>query len=303
MTVVLTAQNSAGSDSETKTAYIEITTEDLVHADFTADIVEGDRPLLVTFSDQSTNADTWNWTFGDGSTSSLENPAHTYNDAGVYDVVLGVSSAEGATGLDVGAAAVDGSASATAGYSDISLTNPLNASGPLTSIEVFTKVNVTGLKVGTFSGTPGDYTCRDVVELPNVTAGSKVTFTTDASTNPIALTGVAGDYIGFYCVAGSWAYNTGGTGLYYKSGDQCVKGRRSTGWTLLAGRDYSIYASGTNAGATLSDTETKLGYIIVTNPSATDTLKAHVVITPKTKLAISGNQIGHMLANSKGGIP
>ncbi|MFA5377837.1 MAG: PKD domain-containing protein [Dehalococcoidia bacterium] len=303
MTVVLTVANAVGSDSETKTAYIEVTTEDQTHADFVGEPLEGERPLTVEFSDLSTNADTWSWTFGDGDTSTSQNPSHTYDTPGVYDVALEVTYAAGASALDVGAEAVTGSASPTAGYTDISLTNPLNASGQLSSIEVWAMTNCTGLKVGTFynSGT-GQYTCRSVVELGNVTSGSKQTYTTDASSNPISLTGVAGDYIGYHIDTGTWAYNTGGTGLYYKSGDQCVAGQSSTGWTLLADRDYSIYASGSNAGATLNDTETKTSYVIVTGAATSDTLKLKVVLTPKSKLRDAGYQIGHMLANSKGGI-
>ncbi len=302
MTVVLTVANAVGSDSETKTAYIEVTTEDQTHADFVGEPLEGERPLTVEFSDLSTNADTWSWTFGDGDTSTSQNPSHTYDTPGVYDVALEVTYAAGASALDVGAEAVTGSASATAGYTDISLTNPLNASGQLSSIEVWAMTDCTGLKVGTFynSGT-GQYTCRSVVELGNVTSGSKQTYTTDASSNPISLTGVAGDYIGYHIDTGTWAYNTGGTGLYYKSGDQCVAGQSSTGWTLLADRDYSIYASGSNAGATLNDTETKTSYVIVTGAATSDTLKLKVVLTPKSKLRDAGYQIGHMLANSKGG--
>ncbi len=302
MTVVLTVANAVGSDSETKTSYIEVTTEDQVHADFVGEPLEGERPLTVEFSDLSTNADTWHWDFGDGSTSTSQNPSHTYNTPGVYDVIEEITYAAGASTLDVGAEAVTGSASATGGYTDISLTNPLNASGPLTSIEVWAMTNCTGLKVGTFynSGT-GQYTCRSVVELGNVTAGSKQTYTVDASSNPISLTGVAGDYIGYHIDTGTWAYNAAGTGLYYAAGDHCVVGD-STAYTLLADRDYSIYASGSNAGATLNDTETKTSYVIVTGAATSDTLKLKVVLTPKSKLRDAGYQIGHMLANSKGGV-
>jgi gliding motility-associated-like protein len=40
------------------------------------------------FFDQSTNATVWNWDFGDGGTSNLQNPYHKYAQTGVYTVKL-----------------------------------------------------------------------------------------------------------------------------------------------------------------------------------------------------------------------
>lgn len=45
-------------------------------------------PALVNFVDQSTNATTWNWTFGDGNTSTQTNPTNTYGAPGTYTVFL-----------------------------------------------------------------------------------------------------------------------------------------------------------------------------------------------------------------------
>jgi PKD repeat protein len=54
-------------------------------------------PLLVSFTDQSTNPVTsWAWDFGDGGTSTLQNPTHTYTAAGSYTVALTVSGPGGA---------------------------------------------------------------------------------------------------------------------------------------------------------------------------------------------------------------
>jgi PKD repeat protein len=45
----------------------------------------------VQFSDHSINApDTWQWTFGDGESSTLSSPGHTYLQAGIYDIELEV---------------------------------------------------------------------------------------------------------------------------------------------------------------------------------------------------------------------
>lgn len=46
--------------------------------------------LSVDFSSVSTAATNWAWDFGDGATSTMEAPTHTYTTAGTYDVALTV---------------------------------------------------------------------------------------------------------------------------------------------------------------------------------------------------------------------
>ncbi len=61
-------------------------------ADFNAVPVAGAPPLAVAFEDRSTGGiNSWLWTFGDGETSSEQNPVHTYNELGLYTVTLDVS--------------------------------------------------------------------------------------------------------------------------------------------------------------------------------------------------------------------
>jgi len=61
-------------------------------ADFTSDTVSGSAPLTVNFTDQSCGITTsWSWDFGDGSTSSEQNPSHTYTNPGTYTVSLTVA--------------------------------------------------------------------------------------------------------------------------------------------------------------------------------------------------------------------
>ena len=43
----------------------------------------------INFTDLSSNGPTsWFWDFGDGNTSNLQNPSHTYQTGGIYSVVL-----------------------------------------------------------------------------------------------------------------------------------------------------------------------------------------------------------------------
>ncbi len=65
-------------------------------ANFTTDATSGTVPLAVQFTDTSTgNPSSWLWTFGDGATSTEQNPIHTYTAAGTYTVNLTVANAVG----------------------------------------------------------------------------------------------------------------------------------------------------------------------------------------------------------------
>jgi gliding motility-associated-like protein len=50
-------------------------------------IVSIDNPE-VTFTNNSTNSTSWSWLFGDGASSSSQNPIHTYADTGCYIIEL-----------------------------------------------------------------------------------------------------------------------------------------------------------------------------------------------------------------------
>jgi len=62
---------------------------------FTSTLTNGCAPHQVDFISSSENATTWLWDFGDGNTSTLENPSHTYNLSGNYDVMLIATSVTG----------------------------------------------------------------------------------------------------------------------------------------------------------------------------------------------------------------
>jgi PKD repeat protein len=51
--------------------------------------------LMVTFTNFSQNATTFSWAFGDGGTSTDENPVHTYTAEGTFNVVLTVKNKDG----------------------------------------------------------------------------------------------------------------------------------------------------------------------------------------------------------------
>ena len=87
-TVVLTATSASGC----------IDTSDYVYnvypaptASFALSGNSGCAPYTVTFTNNSVDGVTYYWSFGDGDTSMLSNPSHTYEIPGTYDVTLVVS--------------------------------------------------------------------------------------------------------------------------------------------------------------------------------------------------------------------
>ena len=95
--VTLLAWGPDGNDSLTKIAYVTANSNssNTPVADFNASSTSGSAPLNVSFTDNSTNATSWYWNFGDGSNSTEENPTHNYSTAGNYTVILAVNNTNG----------------------------------------------------------------------------------------------------------------------------------------------------------------------------------------------------------------
>lgn len=67
-------------------------------ANFVADSLRKCQPnMRVTFQDLSANAVSWQWSFGDGATSTQQNPVHVYTGYGNFDVQLIVTNSSGCT--------------------------------------------------------------------------------------------------------------------------------------------------------------------------------------------------------------
>jgi len=95
-TVSLTVKNAAGSNTATKSNYVNVVTVTKPVAAFSASPTSGKVPLTVKFTDKSAKSPTsWKWSFGDGTYSTAQNPTHKYTKAGKYTVSLTVKNAAG----------------------------------------------------------------------------------------------------------------------------------------------------------------------------------------------------------------
>src|ERR1039458_6740493 len=90
-TVTLTGYYGSFGLHKTQTNYVSVSVYQ-VSANFDANPTSGNTPFEVSFSNLSTNADTYVWYFGSGSaTSTLFSPTQSYLDPGIYTVVLSAS--------------------------------------------------------------------------------------------------------------------------------------------------------------------------------------------------------------------
>jgi PKD repeat protein len=98
-TVNLTVSNNEGTDTLNRTDYINVSPSLSPTSSFTGTPLAGYDPLPVMFTDMSSGTiTTWQWAFGDGTTSTEQNPNHTYKK-GHYSVSLTVSNETGSDTL------------------------------------------------------------------------------------------------------------------------------------------------------------------------------------------------------------
>jgi PKD repeat protein len=79
-------------------------------ADYTAEFIGADEEMVtIAFTDQSTSDEgiiSWQWGFGDGHVSDEQNPVHTYEEPGAYNVTLIVTEADDDSDTEVKTALV-----------------------------------------------------------------------------------------------------------------------------------------------------------------------------------------------------
>ena len=95
--VTLEVWGPDGNDSLKKIDYVVANqnTTGLPVANFSASSTSGDAPLTVTFTDNSTDANSSLWYFGMIDTSTEKNPTFNFTSPGIYRVVLEVNNSNG----------------------------------------------------------------------------------------------------------------------------------------------------------------------------------------------------------------
>jgi len=94
--VSLIVTNTDGSDTLTKKDSVRAIPLNPPVADFISNVTSGNASLAVGFTDVSTNSPReWSWDFGDGKTSTLQNPEHIFEAPGNYSVTLNATNEAG----------------------------------------------------------------------------------------------------------------------------------------------------------------------------------------------------------------
>jgi len=259
-------------------------------ADFSASPTSGTALLAVQFTDLSANAPTsWLWDFGDGGTSTEQDPTHVYDVSGVYTVSLTVSNIGGSdTETKTDYILVDAPPPPTAEFSG----SPTSGMVPL-------RVRFIDLSTGDPMSWLWDFgdgeTSGEQHPSHEYTSAGSYTVTLTASNAGGSDSETKVDYIAVHeppppppVADFSGSPTSGDAPLTVSFTDLSTNSPTSWSWTFGDGSSsaaqnssheytsagtYTVSLTATNASG--SDTETKVGYITVNFPDVPDHHWAH----------------------------
>ena len=148
-----------------------------------------------------------------------------------------------AVNIDIGMPAIDRGATGNSLYTMINTAEVANASGKITTVEIYSWGNLQNVEVATFhrpdpGGFPNNFTTRDSVFIGNVEQDDIRTFFIDLDVE-------AGDYIGMYCSGFMEKDTSGFSGIWQVSGDKIPCTNQA--FTFLAGDALSLHGIGKTA--------------------------------------------------------
>ena len=205
---------------------------------FTANPTNGVFPLTVSFAsagvDNGGNTiSNWNWSFGDGSTSTAQNPSHTYTTNGTFSPALIATNSIGYTVIGTGA-------SITVSPLTVAFTaNPTNGVVPLTVSFTSAGVDNGGNAITNWNWSFGDGS-TSIAKNPSHTYTTTGTFS-------VAL--IATNNIG-WTVTGSGPASIIAavySGLVLNG---CFETGDFTGWTLSGDTSWTFVDDGSQSGIT-----------------------------------------------------
>lgn len=184
-------------------------------ANASATPTSGPAPLAVTFTGAGSDADgtiaSYAWAFGDGGTSSVQSPAHTYASAGTFTAQLTVTDNAGATGMSTVVITASGTTnrppSANASATPTSGTAPLtvnfagsgtDADGTIASYAwVFGDGGTSNVQSPSHAySAAGSYTARlTVTDNQGATGTATVTISVTGATNLAPTANAGGDQL------------------------------------------------------------------------------------------------------------
>ncbi|WP_161808363.1 PKD domain-containing protein [Zhouia amylolytica] len=132
VSLTITTAITEFKSNETKTRYVQALGP---NPDFSSDVTIGCAPLTVNFSDETVfygPPSDWLWDFGDGTTSNLGSPTHTYTQNGEFDVSLTVTDSDGCSKTIIKKAYISTVETVLPTVITKNLTVPLDASGNVT---------------------------------------------------------------------------------------------------------------------------------------------------------------------------
>ncbi|NYJ05835.1 PKD domain-containing protein [Petropleomorpha daqingensis] len=192
--VTLTATNTTGSTTSAATTITVSPAPVAPTATFTVDKTSGTAPLAVQFTDTSTGTPTsWAWDFGDTTSATTQNPAHTYTTPGTYQVTLTATNTTGsttsaATTITVTKAPIQARSSSTASGSNTTVAVPRPAGVVTGDVLV---VEITSEQNPTMTAVPAGWTAVTAAPLTVGTTArvwSYVHVVTNAATDPASYT-------------------------------------------------------------------------------------------------------------------
>lgn len=233
-------------------------------AEFSSDVLTACVGQEVDFTDESTsdliyNSDeaiTWSWDFGDGFTSVLENPSHTYAATGTYTVTLTITDISGCSSTVTHDIVITAGLSLTMTHTDVSCfglddgtgtASPTTGVGPYSFLWDDPLTQITGTSIDL---APATYNVTVTDALGCVGTGSVIILEPaelilDSSTPTNASCGMANGTITIVASGGSpgLEYSINGGVTYFPTGD----------FTGLANGTYNVVVRDAN-GCTVSTT-------------------------------------------------
>jgi PKD repeat protein len=276
-TVTLTASNANGSSTATTT----ITVNTVPTAGFTSVVSNN---TTVTFTNTSTGASSYAWTFGDGGTSSNANPVHNYATDGVYTVTMSATNACGTvTATQTVTIVTDPTANFTA--------TPTSGCGPLTvQFNNTSSSNAASYQWSFPGGTPNTSTVANPVVVYNAAGTYSVTLIAintagqDTTTKVNYVTVNTVPTAGFTSSANGLTVNftntsTGATSYAWDFGDGNNSAQANPSHTYQTDGTFTVTMSATNACGTVVSTQT---VTVTTAPTAGFTVSSSSGCAPLT---------------------